>query len=130
MRAKKRVFLKKGDCIVLAAVAVSAFALLLCSKLVYPAVTDGIARITVNGELYGAYSLQEDRELHITHPDGGSNTVVFENGAVRVSAADCPDQLCVKQGSIDRRGQTVVCLPHGLVITVKNASAADVDIMI
>ncbi len=84
----------------------------------------------MDGELYGTYSLRQNRELIIDHPDGGSNTVVFENGAVFVRNADCPDGLCVKQGNIARRGQTIVCLPHGLVITVKDAPADIVDMMI
>lgn len=111
----------------MAAVAAAALLLLFCGNFLYPAVQNGTVEITVNGELYGIYALQEDRQLVIEHPDGGSNTVVVKDGTVYVSAADCPDKLCVKQGSISRRGQSVVCLPHGLVITVKDAPEDIVD---
>lgn len=130
MSAEKQKFLKSGDCIVLVAVAAAAVLLLLCGKLLYPAAVNGAVEITVNGELYESFPLQENRTLTVKAPDGGYNTIIFENGAVRIADADCPDRLCVKQGSIQRHGQTVVCLPHGLVITVKNGETDDIDMVI
>ena len=35
--------------------------------------------------------------------DGGYNTIAVENGEVRVAAADCPDQTCVKMGALRSR---------------------------
>ena len=32
--------------------------------------------------------------------------------------AECPDKLCMRQGAISRDGQTIVCLPHKLVVEV------------
>ena len=32
--------------------------------------------------------------------------------------ADCPDQICVKTGSISRSGQSIVCAPNRVVVTV------------
>ncbi len=125
----KRKFLKKGDSIVLLAVAAVALLLLLCGRFLYPSVINGAAEITVDGELYGSYPLKDGVELIIETP-GGNNTVMIENGVICVKNADCPDHLCVKQGGINRRGETIVCLPHKLVITVKDAASDDVDITI
>jgi|MGYP000868352148 hypothetical protein len=33
--------------------------------------------------------------------------------------ATCPDHLCIKQGTIDKKGSTIVCLPHHLIIEIK-----------
>ena len=38
------------------------------------------------------------------------------NGEVRVAAADCPDQTCVKMGALRSRALPIVCLPHHLTI--------------
>ena len=44
------------------------------------------------------------------------NTIAVENGEVRVAAADCPDQTCVKMGALRSRALPIVCLPHHLTI--------------
>ncbi len=130
MSASKKQFLKKGDKIVLLCVAIAVVLLLVSSFLLPKPKNGGVVEITVNGDLYGTYSLQEDRTLEIQGENGEQNTVVFENGRVYMQSASCPDHLCVEQGQIFRRGQSVVCLPNGLVITVKDAENTDVDLTI
>ena len=49
-------------------------------------------QITVAGELYGTYSLLENREIEI-ETDSGRNLVIIENGAAHMEEADCPDSL-------------------------------------
>jgi hypothetical protein len=53
----------------------------------------------------------------------GSNTIAIEGQRVRVSHADCPNQNCVAQGFIDHAWQTIVCLPHKLVVTLDSTPA-------
>ena len=54
-----------------------------------------------------------------TLEDGsGTNTVQVERGRIRVSAADCPDQVCVKQGWISGGAVPIICLPHRLTIEI------------
>jgi len=75
--------------------------------------------ITKNGEEVGRFSLSADREITYYEEDGvGFNTVRIENGRVSVTAASCPDKICVRSRAIRYHGETVVCLPHGLVVTV------------
>ena len=50
---------------------------------------------------------------------GGSNTVVIENGTVYMKDADCPDKLCEKTGKISKNGETIVCLPHRVVVEIQ-----------
>ncbi len=35
--------------------------------------------------------------------------------------ADCPDKVCVGMRRISKSGETIVCLPHKLVIAIVNA---------
>ena len=69
-------------------------------------------------------SLLEDQEFTLTTKDGSYNTVTVRNGKIAVTAADCPDQYCVKQGFCNS-GVQIVCLPHGLVISFLDDSGID-----
>ena len=46
--------------------------------------------------------------------------------SVRVADSDCPGQDCVHTGAITRGGQSIVCLPAQVVISLESASS-DVD---
>jgi len=127
---QKRSFVKKGDGIVIIAVLLLAVLLLLFGKILYPAVKNGVVEITLDGTLYGRYLLSEDRTLTVVGENGGENTVCIKNGKVYVADATCPDRLCEKQGKISRRGETVVCLPNGLVVMVRDGKENDVDFVV
>lgn len=58
-------------------------------------------------------------------PDGGYNVVSVEPGRIRVADADCPDQVCVRQGWLSDQATPVVCAPHRLVIALKGTPDAD-----
>ena len=58
----------------------------------------------------------------------GKLTVAVENGAVRVSESDCPNQDCVHSGAISRAGQSIVCLPARVAVTLEGA-ASDYDLI-
>ena len=42
-----------------------------------------------------------------------------EPGAISVTAADCPDRVCVSQGRISQSGMPIACVPHRLVIQIE-----------
>lgn len=72
----------------------------------------GTIRITVNGEEYGTYSLAKDQVIKIND----TNICEIKNGEVKMTEADCPDHLCMKQKAVDNTGGTIVCLPNKVVI--------------
>lgn len=83
--------------------------------------TDGpIARVTRDGVLLEEIDLdQVDAPYSLTFEDGGgTNIVLVEKGRIRVSEADCPDQICVHQGYISDGTFPIVCLPHRLMIEI------------
>ena len=45
--------------------------------------------------------------------------------SVRVSDSDCPGQDCVHTGAISRAGQSIVCLPAQVVISLVGAATPD-----
>ncbi|MDY0234690.1 MAG: NusG domain II-containing protein [Gudongella sp.] len=60
----------------------------------------------------------------------GYNLLEIGDERIRFYEADCPDQICVRQGFISRVGETLVCLPNKLVVELKGISEEDdIDIM-
>lgn len=76
--------------------------------------------ITVDGEIYGIYSLEEDHLIEIN----GTNVCEIKNGTVSMTEADCPDQLCVHQREITSAGGTIVCLPNRVVLEISGNSGS------
>ncbi len=106
--------LKKSDFILLAVVLGVAAVLFVCIILLAP--TGDVAVVTVDGEEFGAYDLVKDQE--ITLPDG--HRLVIENGEAHMVYAPCPDQICVHHIPVSRKGETIVCLPYRVVVTVSS----------
>ena len=52
-----------------------------------------------------------------------------ETLGVRVMESDCPTQDCVHTGQISKAGQSIVCLPAHIVITLAGTSA-DYDVIV
>jgi len=82
----------------------------------------GEAVVTVNGQELTRLPLSDDARLVVGEGER-TNTVVVENGEVYVSEASCPDRVCIRQGRISYDGQTIVCLPNRLVVSVSGVPA-------
>ena len=87
---------------------------------------DGAGKVTVkvNGELKGTYSLAEDQTIEI---NGGTNILQIKNGKADMTEADCPDQLCVHQKAISRTGESIICLPNQVVVSVQGSKESELD---
>lgn len=79
-----------------------------------------MARISLDSEVYEEidlnavvlpYDITIETEL-------GYNIIHVEHGAISVTEADCPDQICVHQGKITGSMVPIACLPHRLVIEI------------
>jgi len=86
-----------------------------------------MVEITVGGKLVQTVSLSTDRTIQLTGVGGGTNTLVIKNGKADMTEADCPDQICVKHRAVSKKGESIVCLPHQIVVTVTGGEAAEVD---
>ena len=74
--------------------------------------------------LYGRYSLDEDQVIEVQEGDF-YNRVRIEDGKAYMEEADCPDGYCEEQGKINNRTQTIVCLPHKLVVEIEEVENSD-----
>ena len=81
--------------------------------------------VKVNGKIVGVYSLSEEQEIKLK--DLGKNTFVIRGNQVEMTKADCPDQYCVKHHPISKNGESIICLPNKVVITIKGKDEGEVD---
>lgn len=81
------------------------------------------ALIIVDGAPYRRIPLVSGapRETFTVETGRGKNIITVENGAIAVVDADCPARVCVRQGPISRPGEVIACLPHRLLIEVREA---------
>ena len=82
------------------------------------------AEVTLDGQTVAKYPLSIDG----TYPlNNGTNVLVIENGVAYMSYSTCPDHICENTGRVKYVGQTIVCLPNRLTITVVGTSDQSVD---
>lgn len=94
-----------------------------------PRTYDGcIAEIYQDGRLLQSIPLarvQESYTLEINNDNGCTNRIEVCTGRIGVIWADCPDQLCVRQGFSEAPAIPIVCLPNRLVIRLRPESGKE-----
>ena len=85
----------------------------------------GTVEVQVDREVIANYPLNRNKEVDLDY--NGHNLLVIKDGKASVTDADCPDRLCVQQRSISRSGETIVCLPHKIVVKVIQGEESEFD---
>ncbi|AHM56907.1 hypothetical protein EAL2_c16120 [Peptoclostridium acidaminophilum DSM 3953] len=84
--------------------------------------------ISVDGKIYEDIAVGNATSKKIeVKTEYGSNIVYIHDGGAEVIDADCRDLICKKTGFISKPGQTIVCLPHKLVVTISAESGGGGD---
>lgn len=86
------------------------------------------ADIYQNGILLKSVSLTSAKEPYsftVTGENGCFNEITVKEGCIGITAASCPDKLCVHQGYISSSLLPITCLPNRLVIRVREADATE-----
>lgn len=101
--------------VLLAVLIVAGLALLLFGK------KGDCAVVTVNGEEYGIYPLWEEATVDIRtgEQDENLNRLVIRDGKALIETATCPDGICAAHHPISREGESIICLPHRVIVTVE-----------
>ena len=82
--------------------------------------------ISVDGNEHFRLPLSEDTRL--TYGEGEVfNTLVISGGEAWIEDASCPDHICVKSGKVSLEGETIVCLPNKLVISIAGGEENALD---
>lgn len=140
-------YIRKADIIlfiVLVAVGLAASAFLAMSHA--DAGSDAKVVIESGGSPFATYPLSRDTVIIVPAPSGVKysdpkappadaddectqyryfNIVEIKGGEVSVTGASCKNQVCVRRGSISKTGESIVCLPNRLVVTIEGGDGYD-----
>lgn len=83
---------------------------------------NGVCIVKSDGEIKYKLPLSEDITIDIEGENGAYNTLVIKSGRACVIDASCKDKLCHKMGNIKYDGQSIICLPNKLVISVESTN--------
>ncbi len=107
---------KKSDIYIFIAavlvVAVTAFAFLKCQK---PGKT---VVVSVENKVVYTAPLTKDETKTIETPLG-KNIIEVKNKKCSCTFSNCRDEICIAKGKIDKKGQSIVCLPHKMIVEIK-----------
>lgn len=81
------------------------------------------AVVRQEGRELGRYPLSQDAQIPL-HTAEGYNLLVIEAGQAYIREADCPNGLCIQEGRVSRTGESLVCLPHQLTVTIEGGEEA------
>jgi len=60
----------------------------------------------------------------------GRMHIEIKAGKLRVLDSDCPQHICVNMGWIEYSGQTIACVPNGVLVEIKSAGPQVLDAVV
>lgn len=85
--------------------------------------------VRIKGTEYGRYALSEDRTEELPGVLG-TNRFVIKDGMVWMEEAVCPDKYCIRQGTISKTGQQIICLPNSIIIEIIGGEETGLDAVV
>jgi len=77
------------------------------------------AIVTKKGKVVKQIQLNELREPETIYLNNEFHQVIrAEKGKIRFLESDCPNQICVQTGWLTKSGDSAVCLPSKVVLTI------------
>lgn len=117
----------RNDIILIAVILIAGIAMLFAWRYFGPG-NGARVQVTVDGKVYGTYSLSKEATIEIKDDDGNvTNTLSISGGKADMISADCPDHLCVDQRAISKEKESIICLPNKVVVTVISGKESDID---
>ncbi|MDD4377102.1 MAG: NusG domain II-containing protein [Eubacteriales bacterium] len=90
-------------------------------------VTGTKAIITVDGKVYGIYSLTNNQTITVKENDH-LNKITIKDGAVSMSFSDCHNQICVHHSPISKTKESIVCLPNKVMVEIVGGTEKEDDL--
>lgn len=123
-----RLNLKYGDFLVILAIVL--IAVLFAVSFYQSNADEKIAIVSQNNVVLDRIELNKISGRYVINYYGEYPGIIeVNNGKIRFLKADCPDQVCVNTGWIDKPGQIAVCLPAGVIIKIEGVQT-DIDIIV
>ena len=92
--------------------------------------TGDTVTVTIDGKTHGVYTLSQNSTHDIYTGANQYNQLVIQDGKAFVQTANCPDGICAAHSPIFRQGESIVCLPHGVVITITTNTTDAPDMVV
>lgn len=122
--------MKKNDVLIILAVLILALGVYATNQWRNSRFDQRIVEVISHGETIYSEVLTDELsdEIYLETPEG-YNRVLIEEGIVRMIEADCRDQVCVLSKAISLPGESIVCLPHEVIVQVVGDLQGDVDVI-
>ncbi|OPA76952.1 hypothetical protein BVG16_17570 [Paenibacillus selenitireducens] len=119
--------LKRGDMFLIAGVLVVAIIFIIIKAIPHEVSekthSNKVAKITINGKLHQTVELTaEPQEIKVETEDGHFNLLKVHDYGIEMIDADCPDKVCLTFGFITRTSDTIICLPHRVMVEIENTN--------
>ena len=118
--------LKKYDIIAIICVAVIVIISYITVNLLRNDEADTVV-IYVDGKIEKKLDLNKNQEYKV-NVDNGYNIIRIKDKKVRIKESDCSNQTCVNMGTISKDGQTLICLPHKVEVTIVSDDKSEVGL--
>lgn len=110
-------------------IVIASLLLLACLTLLVFSLTrkqGAFAVVEIDGNTVHSFPLSVDGVYSL---NGGTNVLVIEGGYAYLNYSECPDHTCKNTGKIRYVGETIICLPNKLSVTIKGESDGGVDLV-
>lgn len=88
----------------------------------------GTVVVTVDGAVCKRLPLDKNTSYAISvNEDANPNVLTIHDGFAFMTEAHCPDKLCMHQKKISKKGETIICLPRKIVISIDSTNQNDID---
>ncbi|MFT9493445.1 NusG domain II-containing protein [Anaerosolibacter sp.] len=92
------------------------------------------AIVNVNGSKVKKISIENTKEAknYEFHFDNHTGTIEVKDGAVRMlemSREICLESICSDTGWIEKKYQSIVCLPNKIVVSIEDGQEAEIDMI-
>lgn len=71
------------------------------------------------GDMTETLNLSSSGEF--TFDEFGNTVFEVSGGKIRIKNASCPDKICEKTGFIGFPGQSIICVPERITVTIENS---------
>jgi len=114
--------MKKHDFILIGTIL--AAAIIIFAALHFLPKSGAYVQIEVDRTVTQTLPLGDDTEYKI-ETENGTNTLIIKDGFAYINEADCKNQICVRHKKISKNGESIICLPHKVVVTVIDKNAKE-----
>ncbi len=86
------------------------------------------AIISINGKTAAVIPLSKESE-HFSVKGADNIFFTVHNGCIYVDSSDCTDKICMKTGKINKCGESIICLPKKVSVTISD-STENADVIV